>query len=137
MNYRAILRRVLFVVTVLLLLVFAGGAIIGATRQVPRSRTPGQRIETVVQFVSGVLTLLLALTAVWRRRWASRVRLAWGISVAMVAGLSSVVWGPPMLLVTAVFLAGAVLASGLVVLALNVGLGGGQTASGAHRPSGD
>ena len=78
-------------------------AISGGVRQLSRSRTVGQKVETVTQMESGVLGLLVAATCFWQRRWAAPIRTAWGISLAAAAGLSSLVWGPPMPMIGFVF----------------------------------
>jgi hypothetical protein len=96
-------RRVLLACLTLLLLVLAWGALSGGVRQLPRSDTLGQQLETVVQLAGAVLTLLVVLTCFWRRRWARAVRAAWLVSLVLAAGLSALVWGPPMPLVALVF----------------------------------
>lgn len=62
MRTRLILRRALLPVTVLLLVGLAWWALAGAIRQIPISHTADQRIETAVQCICGVLTLLVVLT---------------------------------------------------------------------------
>lgn len=62
----------------------------------PRSHTVGQKVETVTQVGCGILSLLVVLTRFWHRHWAPQMYIAWSISLASAAGLSSLVWGPPM-----------------------------------------
>lgn len=109
------LRILLRVATVALLLLLAWGAIAGGLRQLPASRTAGQGVETAVQLVCGFLTLLVVVTCFARREWARSARIAWAASLVTAAGLSPLVWGPPMPLVALLFAAAAAL------LALAVG----------------
>lgn len=106
---RAALRRALLAVATLLLLALAWGTLSGGLRQVSRAGSVGQRIETAVQLACGLLSLLAALTSFRWRRWARWVLPAWAASLAAAAGLSSLAWGPPSLLVGLVFAAGALL----------------------------
>jgi peptidoglycan/LPS O-acetylase OafA/YrhL len=108
-------RRLLLGVIVVLLLLLAWGAVTGAVRQLPRSATPGQQLQTGLQFAAGLLSLLVVPARRWRTP-GRRLQVAWLVTLALAAGLSALVWGPPMTGVAALFmlLAGAF---GAVVLA--------------------
>jgi hypothetical protein len=93
---RRLARHLLLVFTTLLLLALAWGALAGGVRQVPTATTTGQQIETGVQIVAGVLTLLVVITCFAGHRWARPIRVAWAASLALAAALSALVWGPPM-----------------------------------------
>ena len=109
LKLRPFVRRILLAWAALFLGWLAWQALSGAFRQIPRSRTPGQKAETILQTACGALSLLAALTTFWQRRPARPVRIAWGFSLAAAAGLSPLVWGPPMPLVGALFAAIALL----------------------------
>ena len=109
LRHRSLIRRGLLAGAVLFLCVLAWKALSGAFRQMPRSHTVGQKIETGVQIGCGVLSLLAVLTRFWNRRWAAQVQTAWSVSLASAAGLSSLVWGPPMPFVGALFVVLALL----------------------------
>ncbi len=96
-------RRALRILLPLIVLGIACGVVAGAFDQLPRTVTPGQRIETAIQYLAGVLSLLVVLTCFWRRRAARAVRVSWAASLAATAGLSSLVWGPPMLTIALLF----------------------------------
>jgi hypothetical protein len=106
---RTIVRRIVVAGATLLLVVLAWGALFGGLRQLSRPLTTGQRIETVVQLACGVLSLLVALTAFRWRRWSGPVRAAWAATFVLAAGLSGLVWGPPMPLLALLFAAAALL----------------------------
>jgi hypothetical protein len=116
-SIRPVVRRGLLACAVLFLIWLAGQALLGGFRQLPRSRTVGQKVETVIQIVCGLLSLLVVLTCFWRRRWAPPVRIVWGISLATAAGLSSLVWGPPMPLIGLLFVAISLLVARAVIWA--------------------
>lgn len=109
MSIHPVLRRTLLAAATLLLIVVAWVALSGGIRQVPLSRTIGQRVETTVQLACGLLSLLSVLTCFRWRRWGPRILVAWAISLSLTAGLSSVVWGPPDLVVGLVFAVAALL----------------------------
>lgn len=109
MFHRSLARYGLLVCALFFLLVFAWKALSGAFRQFPRSQTVGQKVETVTQIGSGMLTLLVVLTRFWNRQWAPQVYIAWSISLATAAGLSSLVWGPPMPFIGLLFMVIALL----------------------------
>jgi hypothetical protein len=120
MRLEQVIRRILLACTMLLLLVLAWGALAGGLRQLPGSHTVGQRIETVVQLVCGILTLLVVLTCFGWRKWDRLVRIVWAVSLAMAAGLSSLVWGPPMPFIALLFAVGALLVAWAITWALRV-----------------
>jgi uncharacterized membrane protein YhaH (DUF805 family) len=126
-NIRAVLRRTLLIGLALLLLAVAWHATMGGIRQLPRATTPGQRVETGIQVLCGLLSVLVILSVRWRR-WADQIRRAWSASFVAAAGLSSLVWGPPMLLVTVAFVIGSVAATWLVVRGLDIALRGESSA---------
>jgi len=103
MNVRLFFRRVSLAVIILLLLLLAWEAVTGAIDQFPRSETAGQMIETIIQIGFGILCVLTIITCFWQQEWAATIRIAWGTALVLVAGLSSLVWGPPMLLATLAF----------------------------------
>lgn len=115
MNTRLFVRRFLLVCIMLFLLVLAWGAVAGGVRQFPRSSTVWQQVETIIQLACGLLSLLTVFTYFWWRKWSTPIRVAWTISLVTAAGLSSLVWGPPMPL-TALVLAGIALLVALVTL---------------------
>ena len=122
MKYRAVVRRSLLACILVLLLLFTWEALAGGFRQLPRSRTLGQKIETFTQIECGLLTLLVVVTCFWQRRWARPVRAIWGISLAAAAGLSSLVWGPPMPLLGLLYAALSLLVALAVDWTLRLGL---------------
>jgi len=93
LNPSPTLRRVCLGIALLLLLGLAWTGLIGGIHQLPQSDTVGQKAQSLTQFAYGLLALLSAATAFWRRRWARLVRVGWVVSVALAAGLASVVWG--------------------------------------------
>jgi hypothetical protein len=111
-------RRGLLAFTLLFLIWLAWQAFSGGFRQLARSRTIGQKVETLTQMECGLLSLLVVLTSFWGPRWAQPVQSAWSISLAAAAGLSSLVWGPPMPLIGVLFTALALLVSQAVRWAL-------------------
>jgi hypothetical protein len=122
MRFRPVVRHLLLAGSTLLLIVLAWGAISGGLSQLPRSLTAGQRIETAVQLACGLLSLLTVLTCFWWRRWAPPVRSVWAISLVTAAGLSSLVWGPPLPLIGLLFALGAFLVALAIIWALRTAL---------------
>jgi peptidoglycan/LPS O-acetylase OafA/YrhL len=120
-NRRRVLRPVLLASSTLLLLALAWAALSGAVRQLPRSSTAGQQVETAVQLLCGVLSLLVPVTAFRWRRSARAVRTAWTTSLVIAAGLSPLVWGPPMPLLALLFAAAAYAGALAVLRALRIG----------------
>jgi len=130
MNFRLFVQRTLLVCVMTFLAVLAWGALTGGVRQFAHSVTLGQQVETIVQLVCGLLSLLTVFTYFWWRKWAMQIRLAWGISLVTAAGLSSLVWGPPMLLTTLLFIFVALFVTLIIIWALqrlsagDIGTGG-------------
>jgi hypothetical protein len=122
LSLRPVVRRGLLACTLLFLILLAWKALSGGFRQLPRSRTIGQKVETVMQVECGVLSLLVALTCFWQRQSASLVRTLWGISLAIVAGISSLVWGPTMPLIGGLFVMVALLVARATKWALRTAL---------------
>ncbi len=118
MSHRPVVRRGLLACAVLFLIWLAWQALSGGLRQFHRARTVGQKVETVTQLESGLLSLLVVLTCFWRRRWAQPIRIIWSLTLAMTAGLSALVWGPPMPLIGALFVAIALLVSRAILWTL-------------------
>jgi len=118
LSLRPVVQRGFLVGAILFLVWLAWQTFSGGFRQIRRSRTVGQKVETVVQVECGLLSLLVVLTSFWQRRWARPVRTFWGISFATAAGLSSLVWGPPMPLIGVLFVAISLLMARGVILAL-------------------
>lgn len=122
MTLRPVVRRILLASATLLLLVMAWATLSSGLDQIPRSHTIGQRVETTVQLACGLLSVLSVLTAFRWRRWGPPVRVAWAIALTTAAGLSSIVWGPPMLMPGLVFAAAAPLVALGVIRLLRAGL---------------
>jgi hypothetical protein len=121
-NIRPVVRRGLLACTILFLIWLAWQTLSGGFRQLHRSRTVGQKVETVTQVESGILSLLVVLTCFWQRPLAPLVRTLWGISLTTAAGLSSLVWGPPMALIGVLFVAIALLTARAIKWALQTAL---------------
>jgi len=121
---RSIGRLLLFAAASLLVLVIAWGALAGGVSNVPRSITLGQRLETAVQLVAGALSLVVLLTCFRLKRWARAVRNAWAVSLAAAAGISALVWGPPMAGIALLFAAAVLLVTLGLAWALRAGLAG-------------
>lgn len=122
MNLGPGFRRILLASATLLLLAMTWMVLSGAIHQWPRSRTGGQRVETAVQLACGLLSLLTVLTSFRWRRWGPGVRSAWAVSLTAVAGLSSIVWGPPSLAAGFVLAAVALLVALAIIWLLRAGL---------------
>jgi hypothetical protein len=105
LSHQRVVRRGLLACTMLFVLCLAWQALSGGFRQIPRSRTVGQKAETMTQIECGLLSLLAVLTCFRWRWWAAPVRTLWGISLASAAGLSALVWGPPMPHIGVLFIA--------------------------------
>jgi len=129
MSRRPIVRRFILAVVAMLLAAVSWATLWGGFHQIPRARTFGQQVETAVQLVCGLLGVLSVLTCIWGRgrRWNRPVLIAWTVSLPAAAGLSGLVWGPPMLIVGLGFAAGTLLlALGVIWLV---------RASGAAQPA--
>jgi hypothetical protein len=115
LNLPHLVRRSVLVSALLVLAAIACGTLRGALLQLPRVQNLGQWVETAIQLACALLGLLAVVTCFWQRRWAPAIRAGWAVSLAITAGLSALVWGPPMLVVTLLFAAAAL----LVALAVN------------------
>jgi hypothetical protein len=120
---RAVLRQIPTAGAMLLLAAIAWGALSGGVRQIPESRTLGQRLETGVQLACGVLSLLGLLTCFWWRRTRSATLTTWTVSLVTTAFLSSLVWGPPSLVVGLALAALTLLVAQAIIWLLRTGLG--------------
>lgn len=118
---RATGRRLLLATAALLLLLLALGAITGAIRQLPRAHTGWQKAETWIQLASGGLALLLVVDAFVQTRWSGPLRTAWTLSLVSAAGLSSLVWGPPLPVIALLFAAVALGVARGLLWSLQVG----------------
>lgn len=106
---RSVARNALLAMVALFLLVLAWGALSGGVRQIPLARTFGRQAQTALQLATGVLSVLVLITHAGRHAERTHVRAAWAASLTLAAGLSSLVWGPPMPLLAVVFAAVALL----------------------------
>ena len=122
MSFRPVIRHGLLAGTLLFLVWLAWQVLSGAFRQVSRSRTLGQKVETVTQVECGLLIGLVVLTCFRWRRCAPAVRTLWSISLATTAGLSSLVWGPPMPLIALLFIAVSLFMTRAVICVLRTAL---------------
>ena len=114
MNPSPTVRRVLLGIALLLLVGLAWTGLSGGINQLPQSTTVGEKAQTLTQFAYGLFALLSAATAFRGRRWARVVRAGWVVSLALAAGLASVVWGETSLAIG--LLSGA--AAGLIALGI-------------------
>jgi hypothetical protein len=121
MKLGSAVRRSVLIGTILLLLALAWILIAGGLNQIPRSQAIGQLIETIVQIACGLLSLLIAINCFYWQKLRRLVRLVWLVSFIMTAGISSVVWGPPMLIVGVIFAALAFLVARAIIWLLQVG----------------
>ena len=118
LRLRPVVRQGLLAGSMLFLTWLAWQALAGGLRQLSRSRTVGQKVETVIQLECGFLSLLVMLTSFGWRRWASPIRTLWSLCLATAAGLSAPVWGPPMPLLAFLFAAISLLVARAVNWAL-------------------
>lgn len=109
MKFRPWVPRIVLAGALAVLAVVAWGTLAGALRQLSRSHTLGTGIETAVQLVASLLSILALVTCFWQRRWARPLRTAWAVSLAITSGLSALVWGPPMFGVALLFAAATLL----------------------------
>jgi hypothetical protein len=103
MSRKKVTKYLTSAVVVLFLTILAWWALEGALRQWSYSESFGQRLETIIQFFFGILSLCTASTLFWWQRWSRLIRLTWAISIVATAVLSSLVWGPPMPLISLAF----------------------------------
>jgi hypothetical protein len=121
MNIRPTTRRIILISTMLLLLVLAWISLKGGFGQLARSLTIGQKVETTVQIIFGILCLLNVVTCFYWQNLRRPIRSAWTISLTMTAGMSSVAWGPPMITIGVVFAAVAFFVAIGIIKLLKVG----------------
>ena len=114
MNPSPKVRRVLLGIALLILVSLAWTGLSGGINQLPQSTTVGEKAQTLTQFAYGLFALLSAATACRGQRWARLVRVGWVVSLALAAGLASVVWGGTSLAIG--LLSGAV--AGLIALGI-------------------
>jgi hypothetical protein len=115
MSLSVVVRRLVCACAALLLLGLAWWAVSGGLRDLVQARTGGQKLETVVRLACAALSVAVVVTRFRWRAVSRAVRIAWAIAVAGVAGLSPLVWGPPMPHIAALFAGVAlVLAWGIV-----------------------
>ncbi len=117
-----IVRRGLLAGAILFLTWLGWQALSGGFRQLPRTRTTGQKVETAVQLECGFLSLPVILTCFWQRQWARPVRVAWSTTLVTTAGLSALVWGPPMPFIAMLFAGIALMISRSIMWALRAAL---------------
>ena len=77
----------------LLLLALTWLGVSGGIRQIPRSNTPGELIQSVAQLSYGVFSLLGVLTRFRPDRRGRLVLGCWVASMAVAGGFAPVVWG--------------------------------------------
>lgn len=118
MTLKRIIRWLLLICIMLFLLMLAWWAIAGGVRQFSHSNTLGQHVETVIQLLCGVLSLLTISTYFVLKKWTMFIRVAWTFSLVLTAGLSALVWGPPMPLIALLFAAVALLAAYIILWGL-------------------
>jgi len=107
-------RRVLLIVAIILLLGLVWTGISGGISQLSSARTAGQAAQTVLQLVYGLFALLSIATTFWGRGWNRPMLVGWTVSLALTAGLASVVWGGTSMLIG--FLSGG--AAGLIAVGI-------------------
>jgi len=112
------LRRVLSGAAALLLLALSWWAIRGGVNDAAQARNLGQQVETVIRFACGLLSVVVVVTRIRSHAWARPVRIAWAATLAASAGISALVWGPPMLHVALLFVAVSLLLAWAILWAL-------------------
>jgi len=134
MNALSHLRRVLSGAAALLLLALSWWAIRGGVNDAAQARNLGQQVETVIRFACGLLSVVVVVTRIRSHPWARPVRIAWASTLAASAGISALVWGPPMLHVALLFVAVSLLLAWAILWALGPGRAAAPTpAPGAAR----
>lgn len=118
MNLKRIIRWLVLICIILFLLMLAWWAIAGGVRQLSHSNTLGQQLETIAQLLCGVLSFFTVFTYFVLEKWARFIRVAWAVSLILTAGLSALVWGPPMPLIALLFAAVALLAAYIILWGL-------------------
>ena len=104
------LRRILFLLAIVLLLALSWAGISGGVSQLSSVRTAGQTVQTAFQFAYGVCALLGITTTFWWRRWNQLLLASWTIALAFAGGLGAYSWGGTSALIGVV----AGLAAGLI-----------------------
>jgi hypothetical protein len=117
-NQRSVMRHLLCAVAALLLLGLAWWTISGGIRDLPQSKTIGQQAETAIRLACGLLSIAAVVTRFRWRPLARAVRVAWATTLAATAGVSALVWGPPMPHIALLFAAVALLMAWGIIWAL-------------------
>ena len=99
------LRLVFLAIAAILLLALAWTGVTGALGQLHDSQSSGQIAQTATQLAYSLFAVLCLVTTFWGRRWAATLLVCWTVSLAVSAGLASVVWGGTSLAIG--FLSGA------------------------------
>jgi len=114
----SVVRRLLSAGAALLLLGLAWWTIKGGVNDALHSQNVGQQLETGIRFACGLLSVAVVVTRVRSQALARPVRIAWAAALAASAGVSALVWGPPMLHVALLFVAVSLLLAWAVLRAL-------------------
>jgi hypothetical protein len=80
-------------VGVVLLLLLAYTGIAGAISQYSESHTTGQWVQTTLQLVFGVFSVLAVIVAFRPSRWRRAVNVVFVASTTLAGGLAPIVWG--------------------------------------------
>lgn len=111
------LRNLVLILVSLILLLIAWKTLSGALGQWSISVSAGQQLETVIQFICGVLSIVV-LIGIWvRLPYVTYIQYAWGLSLVITSVVSALVWGPPMWLPTIAF---GLLSGGIVYGVLRI-----------------
>jgi hypothetical protein len=116
----SIFRQALLGAVGLILVWLAWTGLAGGVNQLPQSDTPGKIAQTLTQFAFGFFALLSLVTSFWGRRWNLLMLAGWTISVALAAGLASVVWGGTSLTIGVITGAGALIVALAIAWLLRV-----------------
>lgn len=122
MKLVSVVRLLLATCAGLLLLGLAWWALTDGLRNARQATTVGQQFETAIRLLCGLLSVAVVVTRFRWRHLGRPLRIAWVLTVAGTAALSPLVWGPPMLHVALLFMAVALLAAWLILLALGPAL---------------
>jgi len=117
-------RWALLGIALLLLFALAWTGLSGGIQQLPQTETGGQRVQALMQVAYGFFALLTVGTTFMARRWSRIVRAGWIVSLALAAGLASVVWGDTSLALGVLSGAGAALVAVGILWMLQVGARG-------------
>jgi hypothetical protein len=77
----------------MLLLGLAWTGIQGGIDQLSSIHTSGQTIQTALQLVYGVCSVLSIVTVFWAQRWNPAILVCWTIALAFAGGLGATAWG--------------------------------------------